>query len=90
MTEEEMNRIESEVDKKFEDFGKRMLHPPAPQMRKLYIDMIAEQISQLGDKPSKGSVIIQMISMITQLIGIKKTLITGKIYIICLMIKHQT
>ena len=66
MTEEEMNRIESEVDEKFGEFGKRLLHAPAPQMRKLHIDMIAEQISQLEDKLSKGSVIIQMITLFKQ------------------------
>ena len=63
MTEEELDRIENEVDEKLGEFGKRLLHTPAVQMRKLHIDMIAEQISQLEDKLSKGSVIIQMITL---------------------------
>jgi len=63
MTDEELDKIESEVNEKLEDLGKRLMHTPQLQMRMLHIDMIAEQISQLDDKPTKGSVIIQMVTL---------------------------
>jgi len=63
MTEEELDKIESNVNKKLEDLGKRLMYTPQLQMRMLHIDMIAEQISQLDDKPTKGSVIIQMVTL---------------------------
>jgi len=63
MTEKELDEIESEVNKKLEDLGRRTMYSPQLQMRKLHIDMIAEQISQLEDKPTKGSVIIQMATL---------------------------
>ena len=63
MTDEELDEIESEVNEKLEDLGKRLLHTPQLQMRMLHIDMIAEAVSQLDDKPTKGSVIIQMVTL---------------------------
>ena len=63
MTEEEMGNIESKVDKKLMELGERLMHPPLPKMRKLHIDMIAEQIAKLVDKQTKGSVIIQMMTL---------------------------
>ena len=63
MTEEELGEIENKVDEKLIDLGKRILHPPRLQMKMLHIDMIAEAISQLEDKPTKGSVIIQMATL---------------------------
>ena len=63
MTDEELDKIESEVNEKLEDLGKRLMYTPQLQMRMLHIDMIAEQISQLDDKPTKGSVIIQMVTL---------------------------
>jgi hypothetical protein len=63
MTEEEMNKIEGEVDKKLGELGRRLMHPPSLRMRRIHIDMIAEQVAQLEDKPTKGSVIIQMVTL---------------------------
>ena len=63
MTEKELDEIENKVDEKLIDFGKRILYPPRLVMRKIHVDLIAEQISQLEDKPTKGSVIIQMASL---------------------------
>ena len=67
MTDEEPDKIEGEVNEKLEDLGKRLMHTPQLQMRMLHIDMIAEQISQLDDKPTKGSVIIQMVTLFKQI-----------------------
>ena len=63
MTDEELTEIENEVDEKLANMGKKLLYSPQLQMRMLHIDMIAEQIAQLEDNPSKGSVIIQMASL---------------------------
>jgi len=63
MTDEELTEIENEVDEKLENMGRRIMYPPQLQIRKLHIDMIAEQVAQLEDNPSKGSVIIQMASL---------------------------
>ena len=63
MTDEELDEIESEVNEKLEKMGEKLMYPPQLQVRKLHIDMIAEQVSQLGDNPSKGSVIIQMATL---------------------------
>jgi len=62
VTDEELTEIENEVDEKLANMGKKLLYSPQLQMRMLHIDMIAEQIAQLEDNPSKGSVIIQMAS----------------------------
>ena len=63
MTDKELTEIENEVDEKLVNMGKKMLYPPQLQIRKLHIDMVAEQVAQLEDNPSKGSVIIQMATL---------------------------